>query len=195
MSTVAVLQLELQAPSTLLPPPFDLQRPIYCEEKPPRAHPCTTDAKTKHPSIDADRAHGVIVNGPVSRSPITTQLSASITRCANTRALALKPASERGAATRRLLLHEDTQAPENTQTHEHALSVSVSTSESESPSVMRAEKQGVGGSGAANANAGAHSQSHAGDDGQGLGERAEGGEGIDIDDDGASDSRPPPHHA
>lgn len=173
MSTVTVLQL--QAPSTLLPPPFDLLpvRQIYCEEKPPRAHwqhPCTTDAKTKHPSIDADRAQGVIVDNPVSRSPI------SITRCANTRAP--KPASERGAATRRLLLHEDTQTPENT----YPYALSDSASDSASPSVMRAEKQG------------AHSQSHAGKDEQGLGERAEGGEDIDIDDDGAPDSQPP-HHA
>lgn len=210
MSTETVLQT---ASILLLPPPSDL---IH-EEKPPcpgllthsLGRPCTsgttgTDAETKLPptthEIDARVRVIVDVHVPTHLHPhpppppITTRRSENC--CVNTRRV---HKLERGSATLHLRerdrVLEDTQAPENTQTHEHALS--VSSSDSESPSVMRAEKQGVGGSGAAsaNANAGAQTQSHGGDDGQGLGERAEGGEDIDIDDDGASDSQPPPHHA
>lgn len=197
--------------SLRLPPPSDL---IH-EEKPPcpgllthsLARPCTsgntgTDAETKLPPTahEIDARVRVIVDVPTHLHPhpppppITTRRSENC--CVDTRRV---HELERGSATPYLpdreLELEDTQTPEDTQTHEHALS--VSTSDSESPSVMRAEKQGVGGSGAAsaNANAGAQTQSHGGDDGQGLGERAEGGEDIDIDDDGAPDSQPPPHHA
>lgn len=214
MST-EVTVLQRQAPSIL-----SLRLPSHCdlihEEKPPCSgllthslgRPCTsaattgtagTDAETKLPPTthEIDARVRVIVNVPTHLHPhppppITTRRSDST--CAETRRVHnLK--LERGSATLHLRerdrVLEDTQAPEDTQTHEHALS--VSSSDSESPSVMRAEKQGVGGSGAANA--GAQTQSHGGDDGQGLGERAEGGEDIDIDDDGASDSQPPPHHA
>lgn len=216
--------LQRQAPSILslrLPSHCDW---IH-EEKPPcsgllthsLARPCTsaatttgttgTDAETKLPptthEIDADCARvRVIVDVHVPTHlhphpplpPITTRRSENC--CVDTQRV---HELERGSATLHLRerdrVLEDTQAPEDTQTHEHALS--VSSSDSESPSVMHAEKQGVGGCGAAsaNANAGTQTQSHGGDDGQGLGERAEGGEDIDIDDDGASDSQPPPHHA
>lgn len=206
MSTETVLQT---ASILLLPPPSDL---IH-EEKPPcpgllthsLGRPCTsaatttgtgTDAETKLPptthEIDARVRVIVDVHVPTHLHPplppITTRRSEGC--CVDTRRV---NELERGSAIFHLRerdrVLEDTQAPENT--HPHA--ISDSTSDSESPSVMRAEKQGVGGSGAANA--GAQTQSHGGDDGQGLGERAEGGEGIDIDDDGASDSQPPPHHA
>lgn len=204
MSTETVLQT---ASILLLPPPSDL---IH-EEKPPcpgllthsLGRPCTsaattgTDAKTKLPPTthEIDARVRVIVDVPTHLHlhphpplpPITTRRSENC--CVDTRRV---HELERGSATlylrERDRVLEDTQAPEHT--HPHA--ISDSTSDSESPSVMRAEKQGVGGSGAANA--GAQTQSH-GDDEQGLGERAEGGEDIDIDDDGASDSQPPPHHA
>lgn len=206
--------LQRQAPSIL-----SLRLPSHCdlihEEKPPcpgllthsLGRPCTsaattgttgTDAETKLPPTthEIDARVSVIVDVPTHLHPhphpplppITTRRSENC--CVDTRRV---HELERGSATlylrERELELEDTQAPEDTQTHEHALSVSSSDSE---PSVMRAEKQGVGGSGAANANAnaGAQTQSHGGDDGQGLGERAEGGEDIDIDDDGASDSHP-----
>lgn len=199
MSTETVLQT---ASILLLPPPSDL---IH-EEKPPcpgllthsLGRPCTsgttgTDAETKLPPTthEIDARVRVIVDVPTHQHPhpplppITTRRSENC--CVNTRRV---HELERGSAIfhlrERERVLEDTQAPEDTQTHEHALS--VSTSDSESPSVMRAEKQGVGGSGAAKA--GAQTQSHGGDDGQGLGERAEGGEGIGFDDDGASDSHP-----
>lgn len=207
MST-EVTVLQRQAPSILL-----LRLPSHCdlihEEKPPcpgllthsLGRPCTsgttgTDAETKLPPTthEIDARVRVIVDVPTHLHPhpplppITTRRSEGC--CVDTRRV---HELERGSATLHLRerdrVLEDTQAPEHT--HPHA--ISDSTSDSESPSVMRAEKQGVGGSGAANA--GAQTQSHGGDDGQGLGERAEGGEDIDIDDDGASDSQPPPHHA
>lgn len=177
----------------LLPPPFDLISPCpgLLAHSLAAWRPCISatttgtdaDAETKLPPT----THEIDVPAHPPLPPITTR---------RVRVL------ESGSATLQLRERkrelEDTQAFENTQTHEHALSVSSSSSsssESESPSEMRAEKQGVGGSGAANANANAvaHSQSHAGKDEQGLGERAEGGEDIGIDDDGAPDSSP--HHA
>lgn len=158
----------------LLPPPFDLIPPCpgLLAHSLAAWRPCISatttgtdsDAETKLPPT----THEIDVPAHPPLPPITTR------RVRGSATLQLR---ER----KRELELEDTQAPENTQTHEHALSVSSSSESSESPSVMRAEKQG------------AHAQSHAGKDGQGLGERAEGGEDIGIDDDGAPDSSP--HHA